>query len=130
MTEIKTHGEVTLAKLEGDLDHHTAKLIRSQIDREIVLRRPKRLVIDFSAVTFMDSSGIGLIMGRYKLMQEHGGEVTVARPPAYIKKVLRLAGIDKLTAITDDIKSIMPPENVEENKKESEEIEQTSAQTN
>lgn len=110
MTEIKTTQGVCYARLEGDLDHHTASLMRSDIDRELNSKRPTRLIIDFSNVTFMDSSGIGLIMGRYKLMNDLGGSVVVARPPAYIKKVLKLAGIDRLTPIADSLRGIMPEE--------------------
>lgn len=132
MTELKTVGGVTLALLSGDLDHHTARLMRSEIDREISERRPNRLIIDFSAVTFMDSSGIGLIMGRYKLMSEQGGEIIVARPPAYIKKVLRLAGVDRLAPIADTIEGLMPEEKAETSSagQEDEKIEQTTVQTN
>lgn len=132
MTELKTVGGVTLALLSGDLDHHTARLMRSEIDREISERHPIRLIIDFSAVTFMDSSGIGLIMGRYKLMSEQGGEIIVARPPAYIKKVLRLAGVDRLAPIYDTIEGLLPEEKTENisAEQEDEKIEQTTAQTN
>jgi stage II sporulation protein AA (anti-sigma F factor antagonist) len=108
IVEVQTSSNVTLAKIKGDLDHHTAKFIRSEIDREISEKHPKLLVIDFSGVTFMDSSGIGLIMGRYKLMQDFDGSVTVAAPPNYIKKVIRLAGIDKLAPIADNLKSVLP----------------------
>ena len=65
-------------------------------------------------------------MGRYKLMCGQGGEVIVARPPAYIKKVLRLAGVDRLARLTDDISGLIP----DENEKEDEKIEQTTPQTN
>ena len=51
----------------------------------------------------MDSSGIGLVMGRYRIMSEMGGEVIVASPPAYIRKVLQLAGMHRLTKIVTDI---------------------------
>ena len=127
MINISTTDGVTLAKLSGDLDHHTARLMRTDIDRELAEKRPRRLVIDFSSVTFMDSSGIGLIMGRYRIMNEQGGDVIVARPPAYIKKVLRLAGVDKLTPITDDPRGIIPKDIYKE--KEAEKIEQTAPQT-
>lgn len=127
-SEISTHSGVSLssnsgvcvAKIKGDLDHHTAKFIRGEIDREITSARPHRLIIDFSGVTFMDSSGIGLIMGRYKLMQDYDGEVIIASPPDYIRKVLRLAGVDKLARITDDISSLIPKEKVPEENKEKE----------
>ena len=127
MIKILTTGGVTLAELSGDLDHHTARLMRTDIDRELAEKRPRRLVIDFSSVTFMDSSGIGLIMGRYRIMNEQGGEVIVARPPAYIKKVLRLAGVDRLAPITDDLRGLIPKDIFKE--KEAEKIEQTAPQT-
>lgn len=127
-SEISTHSGVSLssnsgvcvAKIKGDLDHHTAKFIRGEIDREIASARPHRLIIDFSGVTFMDSSGIGLIMGRYKLMQDYDGEVIIASPPDYIRKVLRLAGVDKLARITDDISSLIPKEKIPQENKEKE----------
>ena len=127
MIKILTTGGVTLAELSGDLDHHTARLMRTDIDRELAEKRPRRLVIDFSSVTFMDSSGIGLIMGRYRIMNEQDGEVIVARPPAYIKKVLRLAGVDRLAPITDDLRGLIPKDIFKE--KEAEKIEQTAPQT-
>ena len=87
------------AILYGDLDHHTAKYIRSDIDSAIHENNPKKLIIDFSNVTFMDSSGIGLVMGRYKIMNEMSGEVLIANPPTYIRKVMQLAGLHKLCPI-------------------------------
>jgi len=67
---------------------------------EIERCRPESLVLDFGEVTFMDSSGIGLVMGRYKVIKEIGGRVTLRNTPAHIKKVMRLAGIDKLAVIS------------------------------
>lgn len=123
MVEIKSVGDAMIAELSGDLDHHSAKSMRCEIDREINSGHPKLLVLDFKNVSFMDSSGIGLIMGRYKLMQDMGGKVAVARPPAYIKKVLRLSGIDRLAEVTDDL-PVTPPQ------KEEDANEKTAAHTN
>lgn len=92
-----------VARICGDIDHHTAKYFRGEIDKAIKSANPLVLVLDFSGVTFMDSSGIGLVMGRYKIMSEMDGEVLVADPPAYIRKVLQLAGIHRLTRIITDI---------------------------
>lgn len=85
--------------LSGEIDHHSAAEIRAEVDTQIDEFCPKRLVMDFSEVGFMDSSGIGLVMGRYKLMQLHGGEVEIKNPPTHIKKVMRLSGLDKLAKI-------------------------------
>ena len=123
--ELETKNGVTVAKIIGDLDHHTAKSIRSDIDREVKEHHSSLLILDFSGVTFMDSSGIGLVMGRYKLMEEQDGKTIVACPPAYIKKVLNLAGINKLTKIVDNYSAL-----IKEKDAEREESEKIEAKTN
>jgi stage II sporulation protein AA (anti-sigma F factor antagonist) len=100
--ELISRGKVLCAKLSGDIDHHGAKELRRDIDIAIEENCPSELILDFSAVTFMDSSGIGLVMGRYKLMNERGGTVTVAKTPAYIGKVMRVSGVGKLARIVND----------------------------
>ena len=87
------------AKIAGDIDHHTAMTIREQIDMSIESYSPEMLYMDFRDVTFMDSSGIGLVMGRYKLMREIGGQVEVINTSKHIKRVMSLAGLDKLAKI-------------------------------
>ena len=114
---VTNDNSVTVAKIIGDLDHHTAKFIRGEIDKGIKETLPHRLILDFSHVTFMDSSGIGLVMGRYKLMGENGGEVLVANPPDYIKKVFKLAGIDKLTKIVGDYEKYLDKEQTKADEK-------------
>lgn len=90
---------VTTAYLSGEIDHHCAKGIRDEIDAAIEQRKPEELILDFKNVTFMDSSGIGLVMGRYRLMQMYGGKVEVCNASLHIRKVMRLAGLDRLAAI-------------------------------
>lgn len=85
--------------IQGELDHHTAKDIRSRIDTEISRREPECLELDFSGVTFMDSSGIGLVMGRYKIMSDRNGRVLILNPPPPIKKVMMISGISRLAKI-------------------------------
>lgn len=88
-------------RLDGDLDHHSAAIIRAGIDDAILVNRPKILALDFGGITFMDSSGIGLVMGRYRLMQSLGGEIVMQNLPDGIKKVMRLAGLDRLGKIEE-----------------------------
>ena len=85
--------------LDGEIDHHTASLIRMGIDDAILKKRPDMLILDLGGVTFMDSSGIGLVMGRYKLMKTIGGKITVQNlsPSAY--RVMKLAGLERLGEI-------------------------------
>lgn len=87
------------AYLSGDLDHHTVSAIREKIDMALRTNPINLLILDFSEVAFMDSSGIGLVLGRYKLITELGGKCVVANPPAYVGKVLKLSGINRLCEI-------------------------------
>lgn len=87
---------VLIAGISGDLDHHSAAPIREAIDRMAESAMPKVLVLDFGGVGFMDSSGIGLIMGRYKLMDSMGGSVRVEHASPQLKKVIKLAGLSLL----------------------------------
>ena len=91
--------EIMTAHIIGDIDHHNAKEMRETIDDNVIKSQVKELELDFRDVSFMDSSGIGLVMGRYKLMQSLGGKVAVTNVSAHIRKVMILAGLDKLVVI-------------------------------
>lgn len=93
--------ESIIAYISGEIDHHSAKEIRETIDSAAERTSPKRLVLDFRGVTFMDSSGIGLVMGRYKLMSSFGGELEVANVNSHIKKVMKISGLDNLAKIRE-----------------------------
>lgn len=81
--------------LSGEIDHHSAFAVRSEIDRLVALHRPGVLYLDLSAITFCDSSGLGLIMGRHKLMQESGGELVLLSPPKAVMRIIELSGMNK-----------------------------------
>lgn len=83
----------------GEIDHHNAVAVRGDIDKRIYESGAKRLVMDLSAVDFMDSSGLGLIMGRYALISRLGGTLTVREPSSAIVKILKLAGFDRMISI-------------------------------
>ena len=97
--KIEVKGEVVMACLSGDLDHHTAKPMREEIDQAVENNMPSLLVLDFKDVTFMDSSGIGLVMGRYRLLSKTGAELAITNPSPQIYKVMRLAGLERLAKI-------------------------------
>lgn len=84
------------ALISGEIDHHTAAECRESIDRETERLRPEELVLDFGGVSFMDSSGVGLIMGRYKLVKGYGGAVRVTNAPPAVARMIRLAGVGRL----------------------------------
>lgn len=90
--------------LNGEIDHHTTLPIRLEIDDRIENCRPDLTILDFSKVTFMDSSGIGLVMGRYKLISELGGSLEVTGLSSNSYKVMRLAGLDRIATIKKEVK--------------------------
>ena len=89
--------ETLTAMLQGDIDHHTAAAMREAIDRAAESCLPKKLVLDFSGVSFMDSSGVGLVMGRYRLIRSMGGTLEITGTSARIRKMMKMAGLDLLT---------------------------------
>ena len=84
------------AYLSGEIDHHSAKEMREEIDAAVERAQPETLVLDFRDVSFMDSSGIGLVLGRYKLVSAMNGEVELTGITGQLRKVMRLAGLDRL----------------------------------
>ena len=89
-------GDTVTASVSGEIDHHTARELRDRIDRSAERYAPATLVLDLSGVTFMDSSGIGLIMGRCKLMSELGGSVRVTGASGSVIRMIKLAGLSRL----------------------------------
>ena len=87
---------VLTVRLTGEIDHHTAKPIREQTDTALMCGRPRELVLDFSGVTFMDSSGVGLVMGRYKTARGIGCKTAVAGLRPRDKKIMQMSGLVNL----------------------------------
>lgn len=86
-------------KLVGEIDHHSAVRVRSEIDGLIFDARPRKVALDLSEISFMDSSGLGLIMGRYTLIKDLGGVLVLRSPSVAVMKILKLAGMDRMIRI-------------------------------
>ncbi len=95
------NGEVVTAMISGEIDHHTAKAMRTEIDAAVEINMPSLLVLDFYNVTFMDSSGIGLVLGRYKNLSKRGGQVELCGMRPNIYKVMKLSGIERIIKIEE-----------------------------
>lgn len=93
---IEVNGNTMTARLSGELDHHHTQKLREEIDRSVQKEHPNRLILNFAGVEFMDSSGIGLVLGRYRLMQEREGSLVLCAMPPHIRRVMRVAGISNL----------------------------------
>ncbi len=95
---VKMHnsGDRLIIFLSGEIDHHSAAEMRFFIDGELERSTPPVVVFDFSGVEFMDSSGIGLVMGRLRVISGWGAKAVIENPRPAIRKMLKLAGLEKL----------------------------------
>ena len=87
-------------KVTEEIDHHWSEKIRRQVDDEIERHIPKKVVFDFDKVTFMDSAGIGMLIGRYKAVKMLGGNLELINVKNSIRKILEMSGIPKIIKIS------------------------------
>ena len=102
MVLFKAEKDRLTAYLSGDIDHHTASEIRQMIDGEMHRLMPKELKLDFASVRFMDSSGVGLVMGRYKAALIYGCRVIVSSMPPKIEKIMRMSALSDIITFEKD----------------------------
>ena len=94
--EVKMEADSLVLGIACEIDHHTAKRLRETIDPEILGRGVARIILDFSKVNFMDSSGIGLIMGRAAKAETVGAFVEVRGLSPRLEKIVRMSGIERI----------------------------------
>ena len=88
-----------VVEITEEIDHHVADKIRRNVDNEITRYMPRKTIFDFSRVTFMDSAGIGMIIGRYKMMKLIGGSLEIQNVSDSTKKILEMSGILKIIKV-------------------------------
>ena len=93
-------GDVLFVSILGEIDHHSARALREEIDSELYRHRPRVLILSLAEVGFMDSSGLGLILGRLSLSAEMGCRLELSDVPPQILKILDLAGVSRLEGLT------------------------------
>ncbi len=94
-------GERTLtAELCCEIDHHTCKRVREKIDAQLFISKPEILILDFSGVPFMDSSGLGLIIGRCSVADGVSASVRLTGLSPATQRIIRLGGLDKIKNLT------------------------------
>ena len=91
-----------LLKITEELDHHTVEKIRRKADYEIERFIPRKVILDFNQVSFMDSAGIGLILGRYKNISLLGGKLEVVNVSSQVIKILNMSGLSRLIEIKEE----------------------------
>lgn len=86
-------------EITEEIDHHTTEKIRRRMDNEITKYMPRKIVFDFNQVTFMDSAGIGMLIGRYKMVKMLGGSAELVNVKPSIKKIFEMCGVLKIIPI-------------------------------
>ncbi|MCX8129261.1 MAG: anti-sigma F factor antagonist [Clostridia bacterium] len=96
-------GSTLIVSIIGELDHHSAEYIREKVDAEMMKSTTKNMIFDFSKVSFMDSSGIGVIMGRYKNIQKLNGKAVIVSVSDQIKRIFDMSGLLRIMPVYDNI---------------------------
>lgn len=96
-----TLDKLLVLELTEEIDHHSTEKIRRRADYEIQRHIPRKTIFDFSGVTFMDSAGIGMVIGRYKVISMLGGKVAMINVKPNVKKIFEMSGILKIIPIED-----------------------------
>lgn len=96
-----------IIRLNGELDHHNAVRIREKADKLIDRKNIKHIIFDFTATSFMDSAGIGVIMGRYRKVIFIGGKIAVAGVNMAVDRILKISGLYKIIEKFDNVESAL-----------------------
>ncbi|MBQ8547894.1 MAG: anti-sigma factor antagonist [Lachnospiraceae bacterium] len=94
--EYELRGDILVIHLKADLDHHTAVAVRESADSLLARSHAKHILFDFTGVEFMDSSGIGVIMGRYRQVIFQGGRVGVMGVGSNVDRIFKVSGLYKI----------------------------------
>lgn len=97
--QFKETPQVLTIKLKGELDHHSADEARVLIDKKIKNEKYNKLVIDLKGLDFIDSSGIGFVIGRYKVIRKRNGVIEIVNAGKKVRKILDMSGIGKIINI-------------------------------
>ncbi len=100
--EVRLIGEkrALLVKVDGELDHHIAQKIKAEVDDKMRSTNAVNVIFDFSELSFMDSSGLGVIMGRYKKARTLGGRVIVFGVNAGVLRIMEMSGLSQIIKLT------------------------------
>ncbi|SHJ97461.1 anti-sigma F factor antagonist [Tepidibacter formicigenes] len=88
-----------IVELYGELDHHIASEVREEIDMAIDQNSIKNVIFDFKNMNFMDSSGVGVVIGRYKKVSKTGGKVIAVNLNKHVKRIFELSGMNKIIEV-------------------------------
>ena len=102
----RTEGPFTVVEVSGEVDVYTAAKLRAALDEEIAAGR-NRLVVDLDAVTFLDSTGLGVLVGRLKVVRNHSGWLRLVCTQDRVLRVFRITGLDTVIGIHDTLEDAL-----------------------
>ena len=105
IVEFKKEDKLLIFKLTEDVDQHTSEKIRRKMDNEIKRYIPRKVIFDFSNISFMDSAGIGMVLGRYKLAKMLNGDLEIINVNKSIKKIFDMSGVSRIINIVEEDKN-------------------------
>ena len=100
--DYQVHGQTLIYYMPKELDHHVAQMLCKEVDMLVESHVIKELILDFEKTEFMDSSGIGVIIGRGKNMQYRGGKVCAAHMGKRVKMIFESAGLEKMIEVKEE----------------------------
>ncbi|MDI9260988.1 anti-sigma F factor antagonist [Alicyclobacillus sendaiensis] len=99
--ETKLERGIVVIELKGELDHHAVEQIRDRIEQQLAEHGYRGLVMSFRNIDFMDSSGLGLILGRYRTVSEHGGKMALCEVNPTLRRLFEMSGLLKVIPVYD-----------------------------
>ncbi|WP_220129365.1 anti-sigma F factor antagonist [Thermaerobacillus caldiproteolyticus] len=100
--DFEVRHDVLLIRLSGELDHHTAEELRAKVTDMIEKEQIRHIVLNLEHLTFMDSSGLGVVLGRYKQIKNLGGEMIVCSISPTVKRLFEMSGLFKIIRLESD----------------------------
>lgn len=97
-------GELIKISLKGELDHHMAKAVSDKIERFMSGQTRTKMLFDFKGVSFMDSSGVGMVIGRHKRFQKHGGRIGVINLNERVRRIFEMSGLFNIVSFFENEK--------------------------
>ena len=105
IVEFNKEDKKIIFKLTEDIDQHTVEKVRRKMDNEIKGYSPRKVVFDFSNISFMDSAGIGMVLGRYKLAKMLNGNLEIINVNKSMKKIFDMSGVSRIIDIKEEDKN-------------------------
>ncbi len=101
--KFKNIGTTLIVSMKGEIDHHWAEYLKNKVDGEIIKSKTRDVVFDFKDVSFMDSSGIGVLIGRFKNVKRIGGKLVATHVNGQLGKLFHMAGLGKIVPVYETL---------------------------